>query len=50
MPVFFVTADQIRNGEATITGPLLDHLRSSFRIQVGEQIWIGDEQRRRYLV
>lgn len=50
MPVFFVTADQIRNGEATITGPLLDHLRSSLRIQVGEQIWIGDEQRRRYLV
>ncbi|MFQ5932276.1 MAG: RsmE family RNA methyltransferase [Nitrospiraceae bacterium] len=50
MPVFFVTATQIRNGEATITGPLLDHLRSSLRIQVGEQIWIGDEQRRRYLV
>jgi len=48
MPVFFITADQIRNGTVTITGPLLDHLRASLRMAAGERLQVGDEHRRRY--
>jgi 16S rRNA (uracil1498-N3)-methyltransferase len=50
MPVFFISADHVRNGVATITGSLCHHLRTSLRLQSGEQIWLGDEHRRRYLV
>ena len=50
MPVFFITADQIEQGAVTITGPLADHLRTSLRLQPGEEIWLGDEHRRRYLI
>ncbi|MBM4125425.1 MAG: 16S rRNA (uracil(1498)-N(3))-methyltransferase [Nitrospira sp.] len=50
MPVFFITADQIQNGTATITGPLCDHLSASLRLRVGETIWLGDEHRQRYLI
>lgn len=50
MPVFFVTADQIRDRRVIITGPLLNHLRASLRVRVGEQFWTSDERRRRYLV
>lgn len=50
MPVFFIAAQQVQNGTVTITGPLLSHLRTSLRIQVGETIWLGDERRRRYLI
>lgn len=50
MPLFFVHADQIRGGDVTITGALLDHLRASLRVQVGEEILLGDGQRRRYVV
>ena len=50
MPVFFITADKIHEKAATITGPLLDHLRASLRVKTGEQIWAGDERRRRYLI
>ncbi|MFQ5993435.1 MAG: RsmE family RNA methyltransferase [Nitrospiraceae bacterium] len=50
MPVFFIAQEQIHNETVTITGPLLNHLRSSLRIRVGEDFWTGDEQRRRYLV
>ncbi len=50
MPIFFITADQVQNGQLRIAGPLLNHLRRSLRVQVGEEIWFGDSQRRRYLV
>jgi 16S rRNA (uracil1498-N3)-methyltransferase len=50
MPVFFITADQIRNGTVTIAGDLLNHLRASLRVHAGERIWTGDEHRRRYLI
>jgi 16S rRNA (uracil1498-N3)-methyltransferase len=50
MPVFFITAEQVRNGTVTITGPLCDHLRASLRLQIGEAIWVGDDRRRRYLI
>ncbi len=50
MPVFFITADQLHEKTVAITGPLLDHLRASLRVKTGEQIWVGDERRQRYLV
>lgn len=50
MPVFFIAAPQIDNRTLTITGPLLDHLRKSLRVEVGEEFWITDEQRRRYFL
>lgn len=50
MPIFFITADQVQNGQLSIAGPLLNHLRTSLRVRVGEEIWFGDDQRRRYLV
>lgn len=50
MPVFFITADQISNGTVAISGKLCDHLRASLRVRPGEQIWVGDEHRRRYRI
>ena len=50
MPVFFVSADQIRDKTATITGPLLPHLRSSLRVRVGERLRLIDPQRRRLMI
>lgn len=50
MPVFFITATQVRNESLKIGGPLFHHLRSSLRCQVGEEIWLGDDERRRYLI
>lgn len=50
MPVFFINAEQVKNGRVSVTGPLAAHLRGSLRLQAGEQIWLGDERRRRYLV
>lgn len=48
MPVFFIPSDSIQDGTVTVTGPLLDHLRASLRTRTGEELWVGDEQRRRY--
>jgi 16S rRNA (uracil1498-N3)-methyltransferase len=50
MPVFFITSQQIHNGVITITDPLLTHLRASLRVRSGEEIRVGDERRRRYLM
>ena len=50
MPVFFITSDQVQNGTATITGPLLHHLRTSLRTRIGETLWLGDDRRRRHLI
>jgi 16S rRNA (uracil1498-N3)-methyltransferase len=50
MPIFFIAADQVQNGQLSIVGPLLKHLRASLRVRVGEEVWFGDAERRRYLV
>jgi 16S rRNA (uracil1498-N3)-methyltransferase len=50
MPVFFIAAPQIDKRTLAITGPLLDHLRKSLRATVGEELWVTDEQRRRYVL
>jgi 16S rRNA (uracil1498-N3)-methyltransferase len=50
MPVYFVSPAQVHNGLVTIAAPLVTHLRDSLRVKVGEQIWLGDGQRRRYLI
>jgi 16S rRNA (uracil1498-N3)-methyltransferase len=50
MPVFFITAGQLRDQTVTITGPLLDHLRASLRVKTGERLWVCDERRQRHLV
>lgn len=50
MPVFFIGDEQVHNGLVTITGPLLDHLRNSLRVQVGETITVTDRHRRRYVI
>jgi 16S rRNA (uracil1498-N3)-methyltransferase len=50
MPVFFITEPRIVQGTLTIAGPLLDHLRKSLRVTIGEKLWVGDDQRRRYFI
>ncbi|WP_447976996.1 16S rRNA (uracil(1498)-N(3))-methyltransferase [Candidatus Nitrospira bockiana] len=51
MPVFFLDSPRVQGGTLTITGPLLDHLRKSLRVQIGETLLIGDPlHRRRYRV
>jgi len=50
MPVFFIGDEQVHNGLVTITGPLLDHLRDSLRVQVGDTITVSDRHRRRYVI
>src|SRR5881398_173917 len=50
MPVFFITADHVQDDTVRIEGPLLHHLRSSLRCQVGEEVWLGDEAKQRYRV
>jgi 16S rRNA (uracil1498-N3)-methyltransferase len=50
MPVFFIADPQLTDGVLTITGPLLDHLRKSLRVTVGEKLWVGDNRRKRYFI
>ena len=50
MPVFFIFDPHLTDGVLTITGPLLDHLRKSLRVTVGEKLWVGDKRRRRYFI
>lgn len=50
MPVFFIADLAIVNGVFTITAPLLDHLRKSLRVTVGEKLWVGDNRRKRYFI
>jgi 16S rRNA (uracil1498-N3)-methyltransferase len=50
MPVFFIISEQVQNGTATITGPLLHHIRTSLRTRIGETLWVGDDRRRRHLI
>lgn len=50
MPVFFIAAPHLTGGVLTITGPLVDHLRKSLRVTVGEKLWLGDDRRKRYFI
>lgn len=50
MPVFMIFSSHVRHGSVTIAGPLLEHLKDSLRIKIGEEIWVGDERRRRYRI
>jgi 16S rRNA (uracil1498-N3)-methyltransferase len=50
MPVFFLADPHITCGTLTITGPLLDHLRKSLRVTVGEKLWVGDARCKRYFI
>lgn len=50
MPVFFITPSQIHDKRVTISGPLCDHLRASLRVTAGEELWVGDDARRRYRI
>lgn len=50
MPVFFIADPDLTRGTLTITGPLLDHLRKSLRVTIGEKLWVGDNRRKRYFI
>ncbi len=50
MPVFFIPASDIQNGTVTIAGQLARHLRASLRTRIGETLWLGTENRQRFLV
>ena len=50
MPVFFIAVPHLTDGVLTITGPLVDHLRKSLRVAVGEKLWVGDNRRKRYFI
>ena len=50
MPVFFIQSSQISDDAITIDDPLFSHLSKSLRVQKGETLWVGDEQRVRYHV
>jgi 16S rRNA (uracil1498-N3)-methyltransferase len=48
MPVFFVPLTCITQQTISVTGDTLLHLRDSLRINVGEMVFFGDGQGRRY--
>ena len=48
MPVFFISAEQVRDHRITISGPLHHHLRTSLRYRAGDELWLADDRRRRY--
>jgi len=50
MPAFFVSSSDIRETQITLTGDLCHHVRASLRVKPGEDLWLTDEQRRRYRV
>jgi 16S rRNA (uracil1498-N3)-methyltransferase len=51
MPVFFISSDQIHDDSVTVTDPtLLNHLRASLRVRIGETLRVVIEGTRRYLV
>lgn len=50
MPVFFVSSDQIRDNRVTISGQLHHHLKDSLRHRAGDELWVGDDRRRRYRI
>ena len=48
MPAFFIDSSTIHGDRVTITGDLGHHLRASLRVQIGQTVWLTDEQRNRY--
>lgn len=50
MPVFFLPPNAITPPSVSVPQALIPHLRDSLRLDVGEQIWIGDGQGTRYLI
>jgi 16S rRNA (uracil1498-N3)-methyltransferase len=48
MPTFFVASEAIVPPTVRITGPLLQHLRASLRLQAGELLTVTDEHGTRY--
>lgn len=50
MPVFFITPEQVKDHQVTISGSLLHHLRASLRLHVGERFWVGLQDGKRYLL
>ncbi len=50
MPVFFLPPDAITPPSITVPPSLQTHLRDSLRLEIGEQIWVCDEQGSRYLM
>jgi 16S rRNA (uracil1498-N3)-methyltransferase len=50
MPIFFISAEQIRDGTLSIRGPLQHHLRASLRYKVGDELWVTDDRRCRYRI
>jgi len=48
MPTYFVASEAIVPPTVRITGPLLQHLRASLRLQPGELLTVTDERGRRY--
>jgi len=50
MPVFFLPPDAITPPTITVPPTLQPHLRDSLRLELGEQIWVCDEQGTRYLM
>ena len=50
MPAFFASPLHIRETQITLTGDLCHHVRASLLVKPGEDLWLTDEQRRRYRV
>ncbi|ULA62544.1 MAG: Ribosomal RNA small subunit methyltransferase E [Nitrospira sp.] len=50
MPVFFLPPAAITPPSITVPPSLQTHLRDSLRLEIGEQIWVCDEQGSRYLM
>ncbi len=48
MPTFFVASDAVTPPTIRITGPLLQHLRQSLRLQPGDALTVTDEHGTRY--
>ncbi|NJL18207.1 MAG: 16S rRNA (uracil(1498)-N(3))-methyltransferase [Nitrospira sp.] len=48
MPIFFVSSECIAPPTISITGDLLNHLRDSLRVTMGETLWLSNGQGTRY--
>ena len=48
MPTFFLASEAIAPPNVRITGPLLNHLRQSLRLQPGEVLTVTDDEGMRY--
>lgn len=48
MPIFFISSTEIQGSIISLSPPLSLHLSKSLRVQPGQSIVLGDEQRRRH--